>query len=923
MPRLIPPVRLRFDLLEDRTAPAVFTVSNLDDSGPGSLRDAIAQANISSSDDVIVFAPDIRGGTINLTTFTNPAASTEAVPQPVGPTALVITSTITIQGTGESITRVGDAAFRLFQVTGSGHLILQNLTLSNGLAQGGAGETGGGGAGLGGAIYNQGRVTISGSTLVGNQAIGGASTGGAGGGGGLGGPGVNSTGGPPNGGLVTADGGFGGGGGEGMMNSDAGDGGFGGGGGGGNGRSVGGMGGFGGGGGVGGVYLDSIIGKLIGRPGGAGGFGGGSGSDGSWLVKPTAGAGGGMGGAVFNQGGTVVLVNSTLTANTARGGAPSGSGYGGGLFNLNGSITLTNVTIAGNIVATTAGDAAGGALYNLSLDVPAFPGGPPVTPSLKAVVTAANSILAGSLGGTDLFNHRVHGTATVTASSPNIVTTSANVGGSFTGVPFTAADPLLGPLRDNGGPTQTMALLAGSPARDAGVSSVTGLPSTDQRGEGFPRVANGQVDLGAFEVREFEIRGNTPPDGRVGVAYRWGLSVFTPSSPYTFGVTAGELPPGLTLTQISQINHELVGTPTSAGTFNFTLTATVETGESDSWMFTLVIEPAPAPPRSVLVGGRPDGTALVLDPAGGQFSPGATLTFFPGYTGPVRTAVADVTGDGVPDFVGGAGPGGGPRVVVLDGATGGVVADFFAFEPTFTGGVFVAAADLTGDGFAEIVVTPDRGGGPVVAVFDRTGATLARFLGIDDPAFRGGARTALGDINGNGVPDLVVSAGFGGGPRIALFDGATLLGVPVKLVPDFFAFEDSLRNGAFVAAGDVDGDGRADVAFGGGPGGAPRVRVFSGAGLLVAGPFTNLDEVPAVRLADFFAGDASLRGGVRVALTDADGDGRADLVTGSGESEPSRVRVYGSATLLTSGTDPGQELDPFGATTLADGVFVG
>jgi uncharacterized delta-60 repeat protein len=341
------------------------------------------------------------------------------------------------------------------------------------------------------------------------------------------------------------------------------------------------------------------------------------------------------------------------------------------------------------------------------------------------------------------------------------------------------------------------------------------------------------------------------------------------------------------------------------------------------------------PPPPVLAGGPADGSARVLTPSAGQLQPGATVAFFPGSPVVARVAVADVTGDGVPDYVGGSGPGGGPRVVVIDGKTGARVADFFAFEPGFTGGVFVAAADLDGDGKAEVVVTPDQGGGPVVAVYSgaklAAGATgnaaqLARFFGIDDPAFRGGARPAVGDVNGDGTTDLVVSAGFLGGPRIAVFDGRSVVAgasSPVKLLPDFFAFEPGLRNGAFVAAGDVTGDGFADLAFGGGPGGAPRVRVFSGQGLLAAGGFASLDDVPAAQLANFFAGDASLRGGVRLALKDADGDGKAALVTGSGEGEPSRVRVFKSANLLANPSPAAdQELDPFGAT-LADGVFVG
>ena len=103
-----PPIRrLRLEHLEDRTTPATITVSTLADAGAGSLRDAIDQANAVNDADTILFAGAAVGGTISLSTFTNLAASTAAVPQPAGPSAFVVTSPVTIQGTGETITRTG------------------------------------------------------------------------------------------------------------------------------------------------------------------------------------------------------------------------------------------------------------------------------------------------------------------------------------------------------------------------------------------------------------------------------------------------------------------------------------------------------------------------------------------------------------------------------------------------------------------------------------------------------------------------------------------------------------------------------------------------------------------------------------------------------------------------------------------------
>jgi hypothetical protein len=232
-----------------------------------------------------------------------------------------------------------------------------------------------------------------------------------------------------------------------------------------------------------------------------------------------------------------------------------------------------------------------------------------------------------------------------------------------------------------------------------------------------------------------------------------------------------------------------------------------------------------------------------------------------------------------------------------------------------------------------VVVSPDEGGGPVVAIYDgakiASGATgdaaqTVRFLGIDDPAFRGGARPALGDVTGDGKADLIVSAGILGGSRITIWDGAFIpTGTPAQ-VANFFAFESALRNGAFVAAGDLTGGGVADVALGGGPGGAPRVRVFDGARLLAATPFTSLDDIPSAQLGDFFAGDPGLRGGVRLAMGRVGGDGEADLTAGSGEGEASHLRVYKAANLLSNATPTAdQELDPFSGAVLANGVLVG
>jgi glucose/arabinose dehydrogenase len=254
----------------------------------------------------------------------------------------------------------------------------------------------------------------------------------------------------------------------------------------------------------------------------------------------------------------------------------------------------------------------------------------------------------------------------------------------------------------------------------------------------------------------------------------------------------------------------------------------------------------------------------------------------------VSVATGDFTGDGVPDTAAAAGPGGQPVVTVTDGATGLTVGTFLAFEPTFTGGVNVSAADFDGDGTDDLILTAGFGGGPRVRVVRANNTQVfADFFGIDDPNFRGGARAAAGDTNGDGQLDLVVAAGNTGGPRVAGWDGRNLLqGQFVRTFADFFAFDPALRNGVYVSLGDTNADGRDDLILGAGFDGGPAVRVLFGtpAGFTGAGPETQ-----------FFVGDPNGRSGVRVLARDLDGDGRAEIVTSTGENQPGVVTVTNEA----------------------------
>jgi VCBS repeat-containing protein len=265
------------------------------------------------------------------------------------------------------------------------------------------------------------------------------------------------------------------------------------------------------------------------------------------------------------------------------------------------------------------------------------------------------------------------------------------------------------------------------------------------------------------------------------------------------------------------------------------------------------------------------------------------LAYDPAFVGGVRLALGDVNGDGVLDVITAPGPGGGPHVRIWDGATLTEIGGFFAYNPAFPGGVFVAAGDVNGDGRADIITGAGPGGGPHVRIWD--GATFTEIAGFFayNSAFPGGVSVAAGDVNGDGLADIVTGAGPGGGPHVRVWNGADL-----SEIGGFFAYNSAFPGGVNVAAGDVDGDGLADIITGAGPGGGPHVRVWSGA------TFTEIGG--------FFAYDAAFPGGVTVGLTDLNRDGRNEIMTGPATGMPV-IRLWDGSTFALFGEylayDPG------------------
>ena len=173
-------------------------------------------------------------------------------------------------------------------------------------------------------------------------------------------------------------------------------------------------------------------------------------------------------GAIFLSSGQTVISNSTFSENRAG----STDGVGGAIVNADGLLTILNSTFSGNVAS------AAGAIFNFGF------------------LTMGNTILANSSSGSDCFSFGGSNINPIIATGVNIVGDgSCAIPGMITG------DPKLGPLADNGGPTQTMGLLPGSPAigtANLGVCAAPPVNNLDQRGQ--PRSVNGTCDIGAYQT---------------------------------------------------------------------------------------------------------------------------------------------------------------------------------------------------------------------------------------------------------------------------------------------------------------------------------------------------------------------------------------------------------------------------------------
>lgn len=198
------------------------------------------------------------------------------------------------------------------------------------------------------------------------------------------------------------------------------------------------------------------------------------------------------------------------------------------------------------------------------------------------------------------------------------------------------------------------------------------------------------------------------------------------------------------------------------------------------------------------------------------------------------------------NFVTGAGAGAGSHVRVFSGTDGAMRDEFFAYDPDIEDGVRVAQGQIDRDGINDWITGSGAGAAPHVKVFSGESGEGIRSFFAYDLQFAGGVNVAAGDIDGDGIDDVITGAGAGAGPHVKVFSGKS--GEEIR---SFFAFDPQFAGGVTVAASDIDGDLRLEIVTGAGPGAGPHVKAFS--------------AVTGAEMLSLYAYDSAFSGGVFVA----------------------------------------------------------
>lgn len=249
------------------------------------------------------------------------------------------------------------------------------------------------------------------------------------------------------------------------------------------------------------------------------------------------------------------------------------------------------------------------------------------------------------------------------------------------------------------------------------------------------------------------------------------------------------------------------------------------------------------------------------------------------FSGGLNIEMGNFDADPESELITGAGQNGSPHVRLFNNDKSPIGGGFYAFSPDFHGGVDVAAGDVNGDGIDEIIVGAGYGGGPHVRILNTNGTEVGGFYAYA-ATFPGGVRVAAGDVDGDGKDEIITAPASSGGPHIRVFkpNGVEVTG--------FYAYAADFTAGVDVTSADVSGDSKAEIITSPGPGGSTHIRIFDGAGVSTNNDFSAYEN---------FTGGAKISAGnVRTSTS------KAEILTAPWATGGPHIKMFsGTGTVLS------------------------
>lgn len=225
------------------------------------------------------------------------------------------------------------------------------------------------------------------------------------------------------------------------------------------------------------------------------------------------------------------------------------------------------------------------------------------------------------------------------------------------------------------------------------------------------------------------------------------------------------------------------------------------------------------------------------------------------FKGGSSISTGDVDGDGNDEFIVSAGYRGGPQIRIFK--SGGLnISNFFVYSKDERTGVKAIAADIIGDGKAEIIAGPNLNREAEIKVFDYKGKELkSKKIEL---AAAGGINLAAGDVNGDGKKEIIIGAGYGNKSQVIILDSN------LEIIKEMFPYGENYINGVNVASGDFDGDGKDEIVVAPAFNGDYKIKVLKIDGTIL-NEFTAFENV-------------KYKGGLALAVGDIDNDKKIEII---------------------------------------------